>query len=84
MTRIGLILAAVTLVSACATTEEDRYLRQIELAEKREQAAMERQACEESSSGAWMCTSGNRRANEREPWLYCGCVDNQQAISRRH
>ena len=75
-----LALTAMYVASGCSVTEQYRLERQIAMAEKREQYAYERQACEASSRGAWVCTSGSERAREEFPWLHCGCTDNQSAL----
>lgn len=73
---VGLLLLSGLVLSGCATTPE----RRIELAEKRELWAFKRQACENSTSGAWMCTGASKAAQEQYPWVHCGCVDNQRVL----
>lgn len=75
----GLIL--VSILSACSffdeAVQEERRTANVE---KREHWAYQRQLCEESQVGAWMCSGNNKRAQEQHPWLYCGCVDNQRVL----
>lgn len=78
--RILVISALFALLPACATTDSDRFLRDMERQEQIERTAAERDACESEQGGAWMCTSPSKRASERYPWLYCSCVNNRTAL----
>ena len=78
--KLIVLIACAGVLGGCAWSEEYRLERATAMAEKREQAAYERMACEESSKTAWMCTSGNERARENYPWLHCSCVDNRSAL----
>ena len=78
--RILILAFSAVLLSACAVNDSDRFLQQMEREELIERTAMEREYCQASISGAWMCTSPSRRANERYPWLHCSCVDNQSVL----
>ncbi|MDJ0941769.1 MAG: hypothetical protein QNJ00_18535 [Woeseiaceae bacterium] len=73
--RFTIVLLAASMLSACAT-EAERLERATALAEKREQYAYERYACELNVRTAWICTSPNKRANENYPWLHCSCTEN--------
>jgi hypothetical protein len=76
-------LVLLSLVSACSSlTEQERLEKQTTLAEKRELWAYKRQACEDSVTGAWMCTGSSKAAKEQSPWLYCGCADNGRVLER--
>ena len=74
--RLTALLCGILLCTGCATTEAERLERRTALAEKREKYAYERYACEEKLQAAWICTSPNKPANERYPWLHCSCTDN--------
>lgn len=76
------LAVALSLLQGCVMSEERQLERATALAEKREQYAYERMACESSSRGAWMCTSGTERARENYPWLHCSCTDNRTALGQ--
>ena len=76
------LVCSVVLLSGCASSEADRFNHQMERDRLIEQANAQRQVCEESLRGAWMCSGPSKRANERFPWLHCGCVDNQTVLER--
>jgi len=80
MKRALVATVSAGLLSGCAMSEQYRLERQTAMAEKREQYAYERQVCEESNRGAWLCTSGSERAREDFPWLHCSCTDNRGAL----
>ena len=75
-TLISLVLTSGLFAAGCTTTLE----RRIQLAEKRELWAFQQQACENSTSGAWMCTGASKAAQDQYPWVYCGCVDNRRVL----
>ena len=76
------LLLIASLASGCVMSEQYRLERATALAEKREQYAYERRACEASTRGAWMCTSGSERAREDYPWLHCSCTDNRSVLGQ--
>ena len=74
-------VSLVSILSACSFFDEaERQERRTANVEKREHWAYQQQRCEQSKTGAWMCSGSNKRAQEQQPWLYCGCVDNQRVL----
>ena len=76
------LCGTLVYLQGCVISEQQQLERATELAEKREKYAYERIACEESTRGAWMCSSGNERAREDFPWLHCSCVDNRSVLGK--
>jgi hypothetical protein len=71
----------LSTLTACSYFSEEKVLeRSTAIAEKRELWAYKRQACEESSVGAWMCTGSSKKVQVQYPWIYCECVDNQRVL----
>ncbi|MEO1202080.1 MAG: hypothetical protein AAFX10_05185 [Pseudomonadota bacterium] len=77
---VAVLVAGLSSAAGCAYDPDRELERQTALAEKREQYALERKACEESARGAWMCTEGSKRSQEEYPWLHCGCADNRRVL----
>lgn len=78
--RLIIWIVLVAGLQGCAVSESDRFRSQMARDELMEKTALERHLCETELRGAWLCTSPSRRANERYPWLYCSCVDNQHVL----
>jgi len=73
--------ALLSLLSACSSfSEQARLESQTAVAEKRELWAYKQKACEDLVTGAWMCSGNSKAANERSPWLHCGCADNGRVL----
>lgn len=75
-----ILLCSIAALSACATSEAERFNHRMDRDRQVEQSAAQRHACEETLRGAWMCSGPSKRANERFPWLHCSCVDNQSVL----
>ncbi len=75
-----ILVGLIVLLSACATSDAESFNHRMDRDRQIEQSAAQRQACEEMLRGAWMCSGPSKRANERFPWLHCGCVDNQSVL----
>jgi len=78
-----LIVTLALLLAGCATTEAERKQRRSDLARAEGNRDRQREACEASRTGAWVCTTSVLRSTRASPLHQCVCADNRFLLDGR-